>query len=257
MWQAPGAVRLAPVLPYHRLQLVHVLVAGAASVMLWLACGRIAGRAPGLERRALREVARLAPDLIVITGDYVAGPFFDARPAEAAARAFLSRLRAIAPVVVVPGHSEGPTERLRVFAGLDLVELDDTERVFELRGRRVRVVGLDPFHVHDPVLPSRKRAGEALLVLSHVPDVPRLLDGHGVDLHLAGHTHGGQVVVPFVGPPVTLSALPRRYARGLHRLGDHWINVCAGLGMEGNHAPRIRLVCPPEICLLTLAGGAA
>jgi predicted MPP superfamily phosphohydrolase len=93
------------------------------------------------------------------------------------------------------------------------------------------------------------------LVVSHVPDLSRQLDGLGVDLHLAGHTHGGQLVIPGFGPPIILSDLPRKYAKGLHELGDHWINVTPGIGMEGNHAPRMRFFCPPEIHLLELSGG--
>ena len=207
------------------------------------------------EHAALREVRRLAPDLIVLTGDYVAGPFFDTRPAEASARAFLRALRAIAPTIVVAGHSEGEDVRQRVFDGLDLAYLMDAAAEFDYGGGRVlRVIGLDPFKP-DLRLPRLPRpAGGAIVVASHVPDLTTRLEGTAVDLLLAGHTHGGQVVVPFLGPPVTLSSLPRRYARGLHRMGDHWMNVCAGIGMEGNHAPRIRLFCPPEICLLRLEG---
>ena len=81
-------------------------------------------------------------------------------------------------------------------------------------------------------------------------------NGRAVDLHLAGHTHGGQIALPFFGPPVTLSSLPRRFARGLHRFGDHWLHVTPGIGMEGSHAPRIRFLCPPSIDLIELRGGA-
>jgi len=207
------------------------------------------------ERAALEEVRRLAPDLIVFTGDYVAGPFFDTRPAEAAAHAFLAELPAIAPTIVVAGHSEGPDVRARVFQGIDLVELEDAAREFDFGGgRKLRVVGLDPFKP-DLRLPREPRpVGTALVVATHPPDITASLEGAGVDLHLAGHTHGGQVSLPFFGSPITLTEMPRRYARGLFRMGDHWLNVCAGLGMEGNHAPRIRLFCPPEICLLRLEG---
>lgn len=207
------------------------------------------------ERAAVEEVRRLAPELIVITGDYVAGPFFDTRPAEEAARTFLAALRAIAPTVVVAGHSEGEDVRLRVFDGLDLAYLEDSARDYDVGGgRMLRVAGLDPFRP-DLRLPREIRPpGTALLVATHSADVTESLAGAGVDLHLAGHTHGGQVALPFFGPPITLTHLPRKYARGLFRMGDHWLNVCAGLGMEGNHAPRIRLFCPPEICLLRLEG---
>ncbi len=207
------------------------------------------------EQRALELLGRLAPDLIVVTGDYVAGPFFDIRPAEADARAFLAALVRIAPTVVVAGHCEDEDVRARIFAGLGLIYLEDSARDFDFGdGRKVRVIGLDPFQP-DLRLPREPRpAGSALLVATHPPDVTTKLVGMGVDLHLAGHTHGGQIALPFLGSPVTMTDLPRKYARGLFRFEDHWLDVCAGLGMEGNHAPRIRFLCPPEIVMLTLTG---
>jgi len=207
------------------------------------------------EQRALEILVHLAPDLIVVTGDYVAGPSFDTRPAEADAHAFLAALVRIAPTVVVAGHCEDEIIRARIFDGLDLVYLEDGARDFDFGGgRKLRVIGLDPFQP-DLRLPREPRpAGTALVVATHPPDVTEDLTGMGVDLHLAGHTHGGQIALPFFGPPVTMTRLPRKYARGLFRFGDHWLDVCAGLGMEGNHAPRIRFLCPPEIVMLTLTG---
>ncbi len=210
------------------------------------------------ERKALEQINALEPDLVVVSGDYMAGPFWDADPGVEAARAFLGGLRARHGVVVVPGHAEGEEHRLRIFAGLPLRVLANAGDTIELGdGRRLYVYGLD---VEEPepreLLADRGPAGgTATLVVSHVPDLSRDLDGLSVDLHLAGHTHGGQVAIPFFGAPLMLSELPRRFARGLHPIGDHLLNVCAGLGMEGNHAPRIRLFCRPEICLLELTGG--
>ena len=74
----------------------------------------------------------------------------------------------------------------------------------------------------------------------------------GFDLLLAGHTHGGQVCVPFVGALVTNCGLPRSMARGLHRWpgSDAWLHVSAGLGTHPT-AP-VRFACPPEASILTL-----
>jgi hypothetical protein len=207
------------------------------------------------EQRALHELARLAPDLIVVTGDYVAGPGFDLRPAEADARAFLAELPRIAPTVVVAGHCEDEQVRARVFDGLGLLYLEDASRDFDFGGgRKVRVIGLDPFKP-DLRLPREPRPeGTAIVVATHPPDVTEQLVGSKTDLHLAGHTHGGQITLPFLGAPITMTRLPRRYARGLFWFGDHWLDVCAGLGMEGSHAPRVRFLCPPEIAMLSLVG---
>jgi predicted MPP superfamily phosphohydrolase len=71
-----------------------------------------------------------------------------------------------------------------------------------------------------------------------------------VDLALAGHTHGGQVVLPFVGALYTKTSLPRAYASGLHDFGGILVNVSAGVGMERGTAPQIRFLCPPEISVI-------
>ncbi len=208
------------------------------------------------EDEAARRVNAFEPDLVLFSGDYIAGPFAEPGPAMAAARRFLGALRARLGIVVVDGHAEPSGLRRQVFEGLDLVHLVDEERVFELEdGRRLRVFGARVHHADFDRIRAPADAAELSIVVSHMPDQTRDLVGRGVDLHLAGHTHGGQIVIPGFGAPLTLSSLPRRFARGLHRFEDHWLNVNAGIGMEGNHAPRIRLFCPPEVCLIEVGGG--
>lgn len=207
------------------------------------------------DRRAVELINGLAPDLIVVTGDFVAGPYDEPEPLIEEARLFLRSLRAPLGVVVVDGHSDIAAVRHRIFENLGLIHLVNEPVLLDAgQGRRLRIFGVS---VNDPdvsLLERRVEPGLVTLVASHVPDLTRELDGKGVDLHLAGHTHGGQVSLPFLGPPFTLSTLPRRYARGLHEIGDHRIHVNAGIGMEGNHAPRIRFLCPPQIDLLLLQG---
>lgn len=209
------------------------------------------------EREAARLINEMRPDLIVFTGDYVAGPFFDPDPAIAAARAFLQALeRPRYGIVCVEGHSEPERVRERVFDGLDVIYLRNEMLELDLGyGRRLRLFGTRTRGSDLSLLAARREPGLITLVASHEPDLSWELEGRGVDLHLAGHTHGGQVALPFLGAPLMLSSLPRRFARGLHAFGDHLIHVNPGIGMEGNHAPRIRFLCPPEIDLLLLDGG--
>ena len=209
-------------------------------------------------RRAAEKVAELEPDLVVVTGDYVAGPFGRDEVLVDEARAFLASLRPALAVVCVAGHSEPESLRGRIFEGLDLIYLQNEEVELELGdGRRLRLFGVTALDPELETFEVRREPGLVTLFVSHVPDLTRELDGLGVDLHLAGHTHGGQVALPFLGAPLTLSELPRRYARGLHRYGDHWLNVNAGIGMEGNHAPRFRFLSPPQIDLILLDGSGA
>jgi predicted MPP superfamily phosphohydrolase len=202
---------------------------------------------------AVVRINALHPDLIAICGDYIAGPFFDPGPATFAARAFIAALHARLGIVCVKGHSEPKILRDGVFEGLEVRYLDDQEFTLQLgSAQRLRIIGLG---LDDPIFAPRREAGTLTLVLSHLPDQSRELIGREVDLHLAGHTHGGQIVIPGFGPPITLSSLPREFARGLFGFGDHWLSVTPGIGMEGHHAPRVRLFCPPEIDVFRLHGG--
>jgi predicted MPP superfamily phosphohydrolase len=91
-------------------------------------------------------------------------------------------------------------------------------------------------------------------VIGHGPDFVLNLAGTGlVDLALAGHTHGGQVVLPFIGAPYTKTRIDRRYASGLNDYAGIPIHVSAGIGMERGTAPQIRFLCPPEISVLDVS----
>ena len=92
------------------------------------------------------------------------------------------------------------------------------------------------------------------LVLAHRPRVvTSLAPDTRVDLVVAGHTHGGQVAFPWIGPPIVLSPLPNRVAAGgLHALDGRRLYISRGVGMERFQAPRIRFLVPPEVTLLTL-----
>ena len=90
------------------------------------------------------------------------------------------------------------------------------------------------------------------LGLVHAP-YQRSLDAfaaHGFDLILTGHTHGGQLRVPFAGALVNNSDLPLRQSRGLSRYGPAWLHVSAGLG-HSRFAP-VRFACRPEATVLDL-----
>jgi uncharacterized protein len=96
-------------------------------------------------------------------------------------------------------------------------------------------------------------SGGALSIgVLHSPE-PRNLDrfaADGYQLLLAGHTHGGQLCVPFYGALVTNCGIEKARVKGLHRHREAWLHVSAGLGTSP-YAP-VRFCCPPEATLLTL-----
>ncbi len=96
-----------------------------------------------------------------------------------------------------------------------------------------------------------RRADEPCLTLIHEPDLAFEAHEHGADLILAGHTHGGQVRLPFVGAPITHRVDPRiSIAAGFQRIGQAVLHITAGLG----HTIPLRFGCPPEVAWLEVSG---
>jgi len=92
-------------------------------------------------------------------------------------------------------------------------------------------------------------AGAEVVLLAHEPDYADEVASDGrVSLQLSGHSHGGQVRLPFIGPPL-LPYLGRKYPAGLYRVGGMWLYVNRGVGLI---SPPVRFNCRPEVTLLTL-----
>lgn len=230
----------------------------------------------------IRRLGDWEPDLVVITGDFLAH-----RDAVAPVLAALGPLGTF-PGVFVLGSNDyfaprmdnparyllGPSQvkpgRFPMPWG-DLVagllrfgwrDLDNAEAHLSVRGTTVEVRGVDDPHLqldaYDAGWGPYDPAVDLRLGISHAPYL-RVLDAmraDGADLILAGHTHGGQLCVPLLGAIVTNCDLPVRFARGLHRYpddaGDTWLNVSAGLG--ASPFTPVRFACRPEATLLTLVG---
>ena len=87
------------------------------------------------------------------------------------------------------------------------------------------------------------------ILLAHSPDYVKFAEPYHVDLVLSGHTHGGQIRLPFIGPLAVRIALGRKYAQGLHRFGNTSLYVTRGIGTA---LVPMRFLCPPEITLIKL-----
>ena len=213
------------------------------------------------EERALRLGLEQQPDLVVFTGDYVHERYEGTRHANTVAfremltRARLDRLPLGA--YAVPGDVERG-DWARLFAGTGVRALQNTSALIGLPGgTTLSLVGLDRDTSRNRSRGVARRVvqqaprGDRMMVMGHAPDFVMALAGQErIDLALAGHTHGGQVALPFFGPPITLSRLPRRYAGGLNDYQGIPLHVSRGIGMERGTAPQIRFLVPPEVCVL-------
>ena len=224
----------------------------------------------------LRELAGLQPDLVVNTGDNLAHP--KAVPAVVQTLGdllsvpgifvfgsndyFGPRLKNPANYLTNPSHrSHGqplPWQDLRAaFTERGWLDMTHTRRDVEVAGLRIAAAGVDDPHLkrdrYETIAGAADPTANLRLGLTHSPE-PRVLDRFATDgyqLVMAGHTHGGQLCLPFYGALVTNCDLDRSRAKGPSRWGANMaLHVSAGIGTSP-FAP-LRFCCRPEATLLTL-----
>lgn len=202
------------------------------------------------EKGVLRQAVAERPDLLLFAGDYL-----QAEPArETELRRQLNEiLRGLylpsgIGMFAIQGNMDWG-DWPAIFSGLPVKVIDQTKS-FHLAD--IQLTCLSLADSGDPTLQvTPSEPGRFHLVLGHRPDFAR--GNIGADLLVAGHTHGGQVRLPGIGPLLTLSTVPRRWAAGLTELpGGRKLLVSRGIGMERGNAPRLRFLCRPELVVLDL-----
>ncbi len=195
----------------------------------------------------------LAPDLILVTGDNVHRSPKYIEPVYQA----LSVLEAPLGVFGVLGnHDQWEDEDLvktrRLMRRAGIVELTNARAWLQRQGQYLCLAGVgdlwtDQQHL-DRAL-SGVPQGATVILMSHNPDYNEQMNDPRVKLMVAGHTHGGQVVLPLLGPLVLPSKYGHKYAGGLVRDGSKQVYVSRGVGMA---VLPVRFGCRPEVSLLTL-----
>ncbi|NLF65866.1 MAG: hypothetical protein GX579_14835 [Chloroflexi bacterium] len=208
---------------------------------------------------ALAEASR--PDLIVITGDYLNLSYNRDPEAVEHVCCLLRRLNAPHGVYAVLGSPPVDLREVVVplFEGMPVRLLRDEWVTVDLgEGRCVHILGMDCNH--DPeedgerleALSASGPSGSVRLLLYHSPEMMPGAKEQGFDLYLCGHTHGGQVRLPYYGAVLTSSKLGKQYVMGHYAEEGTHLYVSRGVGFEGLSAPRVRFLSPPEITLFTL-----
>jgi uncharacterized protein len=141
---------------------------------------------------------------------------------------------------------------VRALAADGWEELTNVRRYVSLDGLDIELLGLDDAHIrrHDLRVAPRRAEGRFGLAVMHSPDSAPEAAALGYGLIVAGHTHGGQVRLPFVGALVTNCSMPPKLASGLIRMGAAVLHTSRGLGTS-KYAP-FRFWCRPEATFLEL-----
>jgi len=218
---------------------------------------------PFLLREAIDEINRARPDVVLLTGDYVSSQVLPPQlTAEAAWQCgkLLGQLECRQRYAIFGNHDiwAGEQHVGDALKSHGVTVLRNSYLPLE-RGRgRIWLAGLDDPVCGQPdpdraIPPSiRNIATEPILLMCHAPDYVDELQkhpaGHAVSLVLCGHTHGGQIRLPILGP-LRLPPGGRKYVEGLFRLGTTLLYVNRGIGSVG--VP-FRFDCRPEITLFTL-----
>jgi predicted MPP superfamily phosphohydrolase len=198
---------------------------------------------------AVARVNRWQPDLVAITGDLVDDP-----QCIAWISTTLGRLQGRYGVYAILGNHDQRLQDVaqlrRALTDCGIEDLGSRFATREMRGIRVLLAGNEcPWFPPEPDLdPARCRAAAFSILLSHSPDQLPWARRHGFRLMLAGHTHGGQIRFPLIGPVVCPSRYGVRYASGLFDRPPTLLHVSRGL----SGVQPLRLHCPPELTLLEL-----
>jgi hypothetical protein len=214
-------------------------------------------------RYAIERINQLNPDVIFLTGDFVSNEIMSKKFEQGAAwqcANMLTELKCPERYAILGNHdvAVGAQHVIAALTANRIAVLDNSCLPIERAGARFWLAGLaDPLEDHpnpDLAIPISIRhiPDQPVVLLCHAPDYVDTLLAHpagsAVSLMLSGHTHGGQIRLPFVGA-MQLPLLGRKYIEGWFRLQQLQLHVNRGLGTVG--VP-FRFDCPPEISLITL-----
>ena len=207
------------------------------------------------EKQSLQRLIDEKPDLILMAGDYLQANHEEAwEVLRDEMNAFLKQNNFEAPLGIYGVGGNTDFRRWpEIFDGLDVTVFRDS-RSESADG--FSITGLWDQDSFNPCISIPRPIGDSTIdnelhiVLGHAPDFS-LSPNVDADLLIAGHTHGGQVRLPGIGPLITFSRVPRAWAAGHTKLTEEkHLVVSRGVGMERRDAPRLRFLCRPQLVFI-------
>jgi predicted MPP superfamily phosphohydrolase len=204
---------------------------------------------PRNEKTIVKLINNLEPDVIVFTGDAVNTPAALSRFKET-----MSKLKAPLGKFAVYGNWETRHWKdLDYYTGTGFNLLDLETIVLTKNGETLTVSGLNCDHWKDVKKWLKGLSAERFnIFLHHHSGLAEEIGHYNVNLYLCGHTHGGQVALPFYGALITLSKTGKKYESGMYIVGNMKLYVNRGIGMEAFPAPQVRFLARPEISVFDI-----
>ena len=214
---------------------------------------------PWFVEQAVRMVNRLKPDIVLLTGDFICMGPINKSSAEKYAplcAELMGKIECPHRYGVLGNHDWMVNGDLVVasMASVGIPILHNTSLPFERDGARIWIAGImDALSwesdVNAAIPKTADKDREPVILMAHEPDIlPAVARLNAFDLMVSGHTHGGQVRLPFL-PPLLLPPLGKRFVEGHFRMGRTQLYVNRGIGSVG--LP-FRFRCPSEVTELTL-----
>jgi predicted MPP superfamily phosphohydrolase len=213
------------------------------------------------EASIVQQVNALHPDIIVLTGDYLNLSRVDDPVSAEHFRQLVAQLQAPYGIYAVRGSLEWNLSRMySLIDDTGIIWLEQEAVSLNVRGQEITLVGVACSHrvPRDTFRLDAALAGvpdDAFTVLLyHSPDLIAEAAERGIDLYLGGHTHGGQLRLPFYGAMVTSSVYGKQYEAGLYEREGTTMYISRGIGFEGGGMPRARFLCRPEVVSVEVGG---
>ncbi len=198
------------------------------------------------------------PDLICLTGDFISAKI----PVPAEYQRIFSKLSNFAPTFACIGNHDGGYWVGRVGGYKDLSAIKNLltgsgihfllnrKEILEIQDQEIEIIGLGDVWAHsafpEKVMSAKRKAKRPILVLSHNPDSKEQLIKYDWDLMLCGHTHGGQLRIPFTNATPFAPVRDHRFVEGLHVWKNRHIHITRGVGnLHG-----MRFNCRPQVSIL-------
>lgn len=218
----------------------------------------------GLEAYSAAQIINnSAADLVLMTGDYLNHTKRNPVPVKKL-HDYVMKIKTANGIYAVFGNWDAGLER-KLFENTEVKVLRDTNETVTVKGQKINLVGIDYFNEHrSPETAAKLATADFNILMTHTPDyIDEVAQGENIDLFLCGHTHGGQVRVPFLrklqdgkgefpyAGAVMLGLITKngsKYQSGMYDVNGMKAYVNRGVGVCGlDYLPKIRLFCRPEV----------